>query len=75
MAGMSKRELAYLLIGLGTGLLFSVAAIVELAFWFHHMFIVGFAWRPGSLVLALPFLLILSGIVMLVRKSNKARSY
>ena len=60
---MNKRELGFALIGLGTGLLFAVAAIVEFLFQFHNMFIVGFAWRAGSLVLALPFIAIVAGIV------------
>ena len=56
---MSKRELGFLLIGFGIGLLFAVAAVV---LWFHHMLIIG--WRPGSIVLALPFVLIAIGIVL-----------
>jgi hypothetical protein len=66
---MSKRELGFLLIGFGIGLLFAVAAVVESVLWFHHMFIIGFAWRPGSIVLALPFVLIAIGIVL----SRRAR--
>ena len=63
---MSKRELGFLLIGFGVGLLF---AVVETVLWLHHMFIIGFSWRPGSIVLALPFVLIAIGIVL----SRRAR--
>ena len=52
---MSKRELGFLVIGLGIGLLFAAVAMVEFVLWFHHMFTLGFAWRPGSILLALPF--------------------
>jgi hypothetical protein len=61
---VSKRELGFLLIGFGLGLMFGVAAVVEFVLWFHHMFIIGFAWRPGSIVLALPFVLIVLGVVL-----------
>jgi hypothetical protein len=70
MGGMTKRELGFLLIGLGTGLIFAVAAVLELGFSFHHMFILGFAPRSGSIVLALPFVFIFAGIVLSRRKSQ-----
>ena len=63
-----KRELGFLLIGFGIGLLLAVAVVIESVLWFHHMFMIGFAWRPGSVVLALPFVLIAVGIVLLRRK-------
>jgi hypothetical protein len=67
MAGMSRRDFAFFLIGLGVGLIFSAVAIIYFVFWLHHMFIMGFAWRPGSVILALPFVMIFAGIAMLVR--------
>jgi len=63
---MTKRDLAFLLIGMGGGLILSAVAVVELAFAFHHMFIVGFVWRPSSIaMLAAPFLSIAAGGVLL----------
>jgi len=63
---MTKRDLAFLLIGMGVGLMLSAVAVVELAFTFHHMFIVGFVWRPSSIaVLAAPFVVITAGGVVL----------
>jgi heme/copper-type cytochrome/quinol oxidase subunit 1 len=62
---MRRREVAYLLIGLGVGLIFAVAAIVWFAVWFHHMFIIGIKWNPASIVLTLPFLLVLTGSMLL----------
>ncbi len=66
------RELAFLLVGLGVGLMFAVAAIVEvMTWWWHHMFIIGFHWGPGLIVLALPFLLIALGSILIYRtRSN-----
>jgi heme/copper-type cytochrome/quinol oxidase subunit 1 len=71
---MTKRNFAYLLIGFGAGLLVSVAAIIEFVVWFHHMFIVGLAWRPGSVVLALPFVMIFVGLAFLVRDKTQPKS-
>jgi hypothetical protein len=64
---MTKREAAFLLIGLGIGLLLAVVLVVELVLTFHHTFIMGISWRPGTTLLALPFLLVLIGAVMLRR--------
>jgi hypothetical protein len=64
---MSRREVAFLLLGLGVGLMFAVLALVELALSFHRMFIVGIRWTPASVVLAIPFLLVLSGVLILYR--------
>jgi hypothetical protein len=63
---MTKRDLAFLLIGMGIGLILSAIGVVELAFMFHHMFIVGFVWQPSSIaMLAAPFLFIAAGGVVL----------
>ena len=62
---MSRREVAFLLIGLGAGLIFAAVAIIEFVLWFHHMFILGVRWTPASVVLAIPFLLVLSGLLIL----------
>jgi hypothetical protein len=72
--GMSKRELGFLLIGFGIGLLFAVAAVVEFVLWFHHMFIMGFSWSPGSILLAVPFALIAVGIALSRRAPRAAGS-
>jgi hypothetical protein len=69
---MTKREIGFLLIGLGVGLLAAAAVIVETAFWMHRMFIIGIQWRPASIVLAIPFVLIIAGAILLVRQRSKA---
>jgi len=69
---MTKRDLAFLLIGIGVGLILSAVAVVELAFAIHHMFIVGFAWRASSIVvLAGPFLFIAAGGTVLWRSRRR----
>jgi hypothetical protein len=67
MDRMTKRDAAFLLIGLGFGLILAVVAVVELVLTFHHTFIIGISWRPGTILLGPPFVLILSGVVMLRR--------
>jgi hypothetical protein len=73
MAGMTKRETAFLLIGLGIGLILAVVAVVELVLAFHRTFIMGISWRPGTILLTLPFLLIVIGAVMLRRNKIASR--
>lgn len=70
---MNRGEIAFLLIGLGFGLMFAVAAIVEMMFsWLHHMFIMGFNASVGSVLLATPFLLVIAGFVLLYRDRKRA---
>ena len=70
---MSRRQAAFLCIGLGTGLILVVVAVVLLVLAFPNMFIMGISWHPeriwspGTILLALPFLLIITGAVMLRR--------
>lgn len=67
---MRRREVAYLLIGLGVGLIFAVAPIVWFV-WFHHMFIIGMKWNPASIVLTFPLLLVLIGSTLLYRSKSE----
>jgi hypothetical protein len=69
---MRRREVAFLLIGLGVGLIFAVAAIVWFALWFHHMFIIGIRLNPASIVLTLPFLLVLIGSMLLYPRKRES---
>jgi hypothetical protein len=70
---MTRRELGFLLIGLGTGLILAVAAIIEF-FWFHHMFINGVRLIPATIVLALPFLFVLIGVFLPYRRRGQPNS-
>jgi hypothetical protein len=69
---MTRREIGFLLIGLGAGLILSVAAVIEFTLSFHHMFIMGISWRPESVVLTVPFLLIVAGLMLLRRRRDES---
>lgn len=74
ITGVSRRELAFLLIGLGIGLSLAVAVVIEFVFWFHHMFILGVSSRLASAELAIPILLVLLGSILLYRSSRQRNS-
>ncbi len=61
---MTRRETGYLLTGLGTGLVFAEG---YLGFWLSQMFIMGLHWHATSVLLLLPFLLILCGLLLVHR--------
>jgi hypothetical protein len=67
---VTRREIAFLLIGLGVGLSLSVVAVIEiLKSLYHHMFIVGYSWdKPIALV---PFLLVVAGLILLLPRKEK----
>ena len=67
---MTRREVGFLLIGLGAGLVFAVAAVIEFVLSLHRMFIVGIHFRPLSVVLTVPFLLVLFGLILLRRRKD-----
>ena len=70
---MTRREIAFSMIGLGAGLMLAVVAIVEMLWsWGRHMFIVGIHWVPLSITLVLPFSLIVSGSILIYRDRSKA---
>ncbi len=69
---MTKREIGFALIGLGSGLMLAVAVVLEFVLWSqHHMFIVGIQWRSASVFLAIPFLLVIVGARFLRRKRSR----
>ncbi len=67
---MARRELGFLLVGLGAGLVLAVVAVIEFMLSFHQMFIFGILWRPESVLLAVPFLSILIGLILLRRRKD-----
>jgi hypothetical protein len=73
MECMTRREVAFLLIGIGSGLILADVAIVQFILWFHHMFILGITWRPASALLALPILVVLAGALLLYRGKPKQK--
>jgi len=62
---MTKREIGFLLIGLGIGLLLSIAVTVDILATLHRVGdIVAYSWERG--ILAVPILLVLVGFVLIV---------
>jgi hypothetical protein len=74
MLERTGRELGFLLIGARIDLLLSAAMLIEAIVQFHHIFIVGVQWRPGSVILLLPFVLILTGAYLLYRSRSGKKS-
>jgi hypothetical protein len=70
ICGTARRKLGFLFVGLGAGLVLAVMAVIEFVVWSHHMFIIRISWRPGSVLLAVPFLLILLGLILLRRSKG-----
>lgn len=69
---MTRREIAFLLIGFGIGLPFTVIGAATLVtVWMHRMFIVGIAWRPASAFLVLPFSPLIFGVILLYRNRGR----
>ena len=66
---MTRREVAFLLIGLSVGLMFSVAATVEILLsLYRSAFITGYSW--DKVMLLLPFLLLLIGLFLLLYRGK-----
>ena len=69
---MTKRETAFLLIGLGFGLMFAEAAILEVLMSLYRMkFIVAYAW--DWIVLAAPIVFLVAGIILVIRRPSAIR--
>jgi hypothetical protein len=71
---MTRREAGFLLVGLGTGLILAVAVVIEFLLSIHGMFVVGFRLRPESVALAIPFLLIALGLILMRHRKNGQQS-
>jgi hypothetical protein len=62
---VTRRETGFLLIGIGIGLMFAIAAAVEiLASLTRRAFITGYTW--DKIILTIPFLLLIAGVVLLI---------
>ncbi len=68
---MTKREAGFLAIGIGAGLLAGVFLVIA-PFLYHHEFILGFDFRFGSVLLAIPFILIITGAILIFRNRRLA---
>jgi len=61
---MTIRNLGFLLVGLGTGLLLSFFAVLQVTRWMHHMFLFEVHWQ-AYVWMAMPWVLLAGGIAML----------
>jgi hypothetical protein len=67
---MTRREIAFLLIGLGLGLLLSLAVVLEILVSFHESGAVS-GYSFDKFVLLIPAVLLVAGIVLLAyRKAS-----
>jgi hypothetical protein len=66
---MNRREVGFLLIGSGLGLLLSCVAVIEMSLWLHHMFIFEIHWQ-AYLWAAIPWVLPMIGATMIRRRST-----
>jgi len=69
---MSRRGVALLLIGIGVGTIFVELVVLEYIFWSRSFFGIGVRFRPESVILILPFLLIVVGLFLL--RTNRQRT-
>ena len=70
---MARREIAFLLIGLGLGLLLSVAVVLEIFVSLYHNGAVS-SYGFDKVVLIIPILLLVAGIVLLAYRTKSERT-
>jgi hypothetical protein len=71
---MTKRETGFLLIGLGVGLVFAVCVLIRFLLFFQHFYGSDIHLNPASVVLAIPFLLIVAGVILIYRRKKLDKS-
>jgi hypothetical protein len=70
---MARREIAFLLIGLGSGLLLSLAVVLEIFIsLYHHEAISSYGF--DKFVLLIPILLLLAGVILLAYRTKSDRT-
>jgi hypothetical protein len=72
-AFVTKREAGFLLIGLGFGLMFAIAAIVEvLLSLYRSAFITAYSW--DKVLLLVPIILLIIGGALVLHKTKSERT-
>jgi hypothetical protein len=67
---VTRREIAFLMIGLGVGLTLAVVAVMQMKSLYYHMFLVAYGWdKPIAIV---PFLLVVTGLILLMPRKGKS---
>ena len=70
---MTKREIGFLLIGLGFGLLLAMAAVLEVLFSLYRSeLITSYGW--DKVIVLVPILLLVIGLVLLLYRPRSART-
>ncbi len=69
---MTRREIAFLLIGLGLGLLLSLAVVMEVFVSLYHNGVIS-SYGFDKVVLVIPVLLLLIGTVLLAYRKRSER--
>ena len=70
---MTRREVAFILIGLGLGLLLSLVVVLEIFVSLQHSTAIS-SYGFDKIVLLVPILLLLAGIVMLAYRTKPERN-
>lgn len=66
---MTRREVAFLLIGFSVGLMFAIAATLEILLsLYRSAFIVAYSW--DKLMLLFPFLMLVTGLFLLLYRGK-----
>jgi hypothetical protein len=63
---VTRREIAFLLIGLGAGLTLAVVAVVQIL---SQLFIVSYSWDKP--IAAVPIVLVITGLILLMLRKGK----
>jgi uncharacterized BrkB/YihY/UPF0761 family membrane protein len=71
---MTKREIAFLLIGLGFGLLLSVAVTLEVFISLQHNSAIS-GYGIERVAVAVPILLLVAGIILLSYRTQEGKSH
>ena len=67
---VNRREIAFLLIGLGVGLMFAIAAAIEILLSLSRVALISnVGW--DKLIFLVPFLLLVTGLALLIRRDAK----
>jgi hypothetical protein len=64
---LTRRDVGFLLIGIGVGLILTCIAVIDISRWMHHMFIMEIHWE-AYVWIALPWLFLIAGSVILYRQ-------
>jgi hypothetical protein len=68
---MTKRDVGFLLVGIGVGLIAACLAVANAIRWMHHMFIWEFHWE-AYVWMAVPWLFLIAGSAILYKQRRRS---